>query len=343
MKTAIIGASGYSGGELLRLIYSHPFLTCSAAIAHSQAGELISSVHPHLAGLHPGKFLSFDSHAIADSEMVFFALPHGESGKLIKEHSALFEKKRIVDLGADFRLSSPSQWEKYYGGAHHGTWQYGLPEVPGAREKIRESLRIANPGCYATAITLALAPFALISKEANLKDIVVTAASGTTGAGRNAKVNLIGSEVMNSLSAYKVGGVHQHTPEIEETLQKISGQQVALSFTPFLAPMPRGILASVSIPVESLSTNDLRQMFHAAYQHEEFVTVLPENQWPQTNSLLGSNGIQIQITYDHHVGRAIVIAAIDNLGKGAAGQAIQNANLMMGIPENSGLTSVGVR
>ena len=343
MKAAVIGASGYSGGELLRLIASHTHFEFVAAIAHTQAGELISSVHPQLSGIYPGSFSAFKKEDVAEAELIFLALPHGESGKLINEHGEAFKGKKIVDLGADFRLSSPDSWSKYYGGNHHGTWQYGLPELPGAREKIAKSDRVANPGCYATAISLALAPFAKLGNTANLKDAIVTAASGTTGAGRSAKINLIGSEVMNSISAYKVGGVHQHTPEIEEAISGISLQEVRISFTPLLAPLPRGIIASVSIPLQSTNSSELYEVFDNSYRSEPFVHLLPSGQWPQTNSLIGSNGAHIQVAFDSHVERAVVVVAIDNLGKGAAGQAIQNANLIAGFAETTGLTSVGVR
>jgi N-acetyl-gamma-glutamyl-phosphate reductase len=343
MKVAVIGASGYSGGELLRLIAGHPHLECVAAIAYTQVGERIAAVHPHLSGIYSETFSALKEESISQAGLIFLALPHGESGKLINEYRDAFNGKKIVDLGADFRLSSPDSWSKYYGGNHHGTWQYGLPELPGAREKIAKSNHVANPGCYATAISLALAPFAKLGNAANLKDAVVTAASGTTGAGRSAKINLIGSEVMNSISAYKVGGVHQHTPEIEEAISGISNQEVKISFTPLLAPLPRGIIASVSIPLQSTNSSELSEVFEKSYESEPFVHLLPTGQWPQTNSLIGSNGAQIQVAFDSHVGRAVVIVAIDNLGKGAAGQAIQNGNLIAGFAESAGLTSVGVR
>jgi len=343
MKVSVVGASGYSGGELLRLLAGHGHFQLHSAIAHSNAGESIAALHPQLAGSYTGSFAAFDIDLVSESDLIFFALPHGESGKLLEKHQELFTGKKIIDLGADFRLHSASQWERYYDGPHHGAWQYGLPELPGARAAIQRSKHVANPGCYATALTLSIAPFASVAKNVNFTDIVITAASGTSGAGRSAKINLIGSEVMNSLSAYKVGGVHQHTPEIEQAITAITGEKVALSFTPFLAPMPRGILASVSLPIEGLSKSGISELFASMYEGEAFVQLLPEGQWPQTNSLIGSNGIQLQVTLDEHVGRAVVIAAIDNLGKGAAGQAIQNANIMSGLGEGTGLTAIGVR
>ena len=343
MKVSVVGASGYSGGELLRLLAGHGHFQLHSAIAHSNAGENIAALHPQLAGSYTGNFAAFDIDLVSESDLIFFALPHGESGKLLEKHQELFTGKKIIDLGADFRLHSASQWERYYGGPHHGAWQYGLPELPGVRAAIQRSKHVANPGCYATALTLSIAPFASVAKNVNFTDIVITAASGTSGAGRSAKINLIGSEVMNSLSAYKVGGVHQHTPEIEQAITAITGEKVALSFTPFLAPMPRGILASVSLTIEGLSRSGISELFASMYEGEAFVQLLPEGQWPQTNSLIGSNGIQLQVTLDEHVGRAVVIAAIDNLGKGAAGQAIQNANIMSGLGEGTGLTAIGVR
>lgn len=346
MKVSVVGASGYSGGELLRLIANHPEFTLSAAIAHSQVGVAITSVHPELTGLarnFSGKFLPFERDALSDSELIFFALPHGESGRLIAENVEFFQTKKIIDLGADFRLSSKNSWERYYGGVHHGHWQYGLPELADARKAISSSMRIANPGCYATALALSIAPFAKIKSQANLTDVVVTAASGTTGAGRNSNTHLLGSEVMNSISAYKIGGVHQHTPEVEAAVEQLTGSPVHLSFTPFLAPMPRGILASVSIPVANLSFNQLRELFMSEYESEKFVHVLPQEQLPQTNALIGSNSVHLQVALDTHIGRAIVIAALDNLGKGAAGQAVQNGNLVCGFDEGAGLSIAGLR
>lgn len=234
MKTAIVGASGYAGTELLRLLLEHPHFEPTVITAHSNAGELISSVAPQLAQLGDRRFESFDLAKVNACELVFLALPHGESAALIAQ---LDPSLRIVDLGADFRLSSAEKWIQYYGGTHAGTWTYGLPELPGKRAVITKSNRVANPGCYATSISLAIAP-ALGLVET--RDIVVVAASGTTGAGRSAKINLIASEVTGSLSSYKFGGVHQHTPEVEEALTHIACSDVKISFTPILAPMPRG-------------------------------------------------------------------------------------------------------
>lgn len=337
MKTAIVGASGYAGAELLRLLLEHPNFEPTVITAHSNAGELITSVAPQLAKLGDRRFETFDLAKVNGCDLVFLALPHGESAALIAQ---LDLNLKVVDLGADFRLTSAEKWEQYYGGTHAGTWTYGLPELPGKREVISKSTRVANPGCYATSISLAIAP-ALGLVET--RDIVVVAASGTTGAGRSAKVNLLGSEVMGSLSSYKFGGIHQHTPEVEEALTHIACSDVKISFTPILAPMPRGILSTVTAKLTSSATTEsIHALYTKAYASHEFVTILPHGQMPKTNSVIGSNHVHLQVAVDAHTNRLIISAAIDNLGKGAAGQAIQNANLICGLPENAGLKTLGL-
>ena len=339
MKIGVVGASGYSGGELLRLLSSHPHFQVEYIAAGSQAGASITSVHPQLVNYADRAFEATEISQMNKCELLFFALPHGESAKLIAEVDS---KIRIVDLGADFRLESPTSWDKYYGGEYAGAWVYGLPEIPGQREKISSATRVANPGCYATAIALAAAP-ALHSKIIDGSDIVVVAASGTTGAGRKASTNLLGSEIMGSLTSYKFGGVHQHTPEIEQTLSSLGDGDVKISFTPILAPMPRGILATVTAKLKSnLKTADVQEMYRNFYNGEEFVSVLASNQLPKTSAVLGSNSAQIQVAVDEHTNRIVISAVIDNLGKGAASQAIQNAYLISGFPENAGLSSQGI-
>jgi N-acetyl-gamma-glutamyl-phosphate reductase len=337
MKTAIVGASGYAGTELLRLLLEHPKFEVGVITAHSNAGELISSVAPQLSKLGDRRFEKFDLAKVNACEIVFLTLPHGESAALIAQ---LDPSIKIVDLGADFRLTSADQWIKYYGGVHAGTWTYGLPELPGKRDQIKKATRVANPGCYATSISLAIAPaLGLVDSS----DIVVVAASGTTGAGRSAKVNLIGSEVMGSLSSYKFGGVHQHTPEIEEALTQVAGSEVKISFTPILAPMPRGILSTITAKLNSLlTTQQAHDLFVKHYASEFFVDVLPLGQMPKTSAVTGSNKVQLQVAVDEHTQRLVVSVAIDNLGKGAAGQAIQNANLICGLAEISGLALDGI-
>jgi len=339
MKIGIVGASGYSGGELLRLLDKHPHFSIEYIAAGSHAGSPITDVHPNLVTFIGRAFEATDASRMNQCELIFFALPHGESAKLIAQLDASI---KVIDLGADFRLNSPASWEQYYGGTHAGTWIYGLPEISGHREKIAQSNRVANPGCYATAIAIAAAP-ALAHGIIDAGDIVVVAASGTTGAGRKASTNLLGSEVMGSLSSYKFGGVHQHIPEIEEILGTVAGSIVKLSFTPILAPMPRGILATVTSKlIKPVSTLEAQDMFRNYYGNEEFVTVLSANQMPKTAAVIGSNTVQLQVAVDTHTNRLIVSTAIDNLGKGAASQAIQNANIVVGALENSGLSAVGI-
>jgi N-acetyl-gamma-glutamyl-phosphate reductase len=333
VRVAVVGASGYAGGEVLRLVAGHPEFELVAATAHSQAGTPVHAVHPQLVGLGL-TFQATDAGTLADADLVFLALPHGESAALAAQ---LPEQVKIVDLGADHRLRDSGAWQAYYGGEHADPWTYGLPELPGQRELIASSTRVAAPGCYATAIILAVTPLisaGLVSAD----DIVVVAASGTSGAGRSLRANLLGSEVMGDLSSYKVGS-HQHVPEIKQA----SGART-LSFTPVLAPMPRGILATVTAVPSDVDTGieDVRAVLAQAYGNETFVRLLPAELWPRTKATLGSNACQLQATVDRDSGRVIVQAAIDNLGKGAAGQAVQCANLMLGLPERTGLTAVGV-
>jgi N-acetyl-gamma-glutamyl-phosphate reductase len=330
MTAAVAGASGYAGGELLRLLLQHPDLELGALCAGSSAGTPVTDVHPHLPQLGDRSFDATSPQALQGADVVFLALPHGESAALAAQ---LPTTTKIVDLGADHRLTDAAAWERYYGGAHAGAWTYGLPELPGARAQIAQSSRVASTGCYAAAVILALAPL-VAAGLADPEDVVVVAASGTSGAGRAAKTHLLGSEVMGDLSPYKVGA-HQHVPEIKQA----SGART-LSFTPVLAPMPRGILATVT--VRPLSGADPREVLASAYEGEPFVRVLQEGRWPHTAATLGSNSVHLQATRDVDSGRLIVTSALDNLGKGAAGQALQNANLLLGLPEAAGLSISGV-
>jgi N-acetyl-gamma-glutamyl-phosphate reductase len=329
IRVAVAGASGYAGGELLRLIAGHPEFELVAATAHSQAGTHVAAVHPQLAGLDLALGAT-DAATLSDADLIFLALPHGQSAALAAQLPA---SVKIVDLGADFRLTDAAAWQKYYGGTHAGTWTYGLPELPGHRELIAASTRVANTGCYAATITLALAPL-IAAGAVSPADVVVVASSGTSGAGRAAKVNLLGSEVMGDLSPYKVGA-HQHVPEIKQATGATS-----LSMTPVLAPMPRGILATVTaVPA---GTQDPRAVLAAAYADEPFVHLLAEGAWPHTAATAGSNSCHLQATVDVDSGRVVVVSALDNLGKGAAGQAVQCANIMSGLPETAGLSAYGV-
>ncbi len=338
MKTAVIGASGYAGGELLRLLATHPHFEVTVVSAHSNAGEQVTSAHPQLQSYSGRTFVNVDEIDFAAIQLVFLALPHGESAALIAKIPA---HVKIVDLGADYRLEDPLQWEKYYGGKHAGAWVYGMPELaPGQREAIKKESKVANPGCYATSIALGIAPAISVIDSS---DIVVVAASGTTGAGRSAKINLIGSEVMGSLTSYKFGGVHQHTPEIEQALSAVAQKEAKISFTPILAPMPRGILATITAKLtKPMTTQQTHELYAKHYAEEFFIDLLPAGQMPKTSAVTGSNKVQLQVAVDQHTNRLVVSVAIDNLGKGAAGQAIQNANLICGLSEISGLALDGI-
>lgn len=338
VRVAVAGASGYAGGELLRLLTAHPHLEVGAITAKQSAGARLGEIHPQLTFLADRTIEPTTVANLADAEVLFLALPPGESAKLVGE---LGPTRLIVDLGADFRLGSAAKWEEFYGGQYAGQWTYGLPELRGARSLIAKSTRIANPGCYATSIILGLAPL-LVDELVRPKDIVVVAASGTSGAGRTLRHQLLASEVMGSMSTYKVGGVHQHTPEIEEALSQVAEQEIGISFTPLLAPMPRGIIATITASTNDASTSEIQRSLRDAYADEPFVKVLPEGIWPNTSSTFGSNSVQIQAVVDQRAGRAIITVVLDNLVKGAAGQAIQNANIALGFLETAGLSVDGV-
>src|SRR5215813_11144852 len=353
VRVAVAGASGYAGGELLRLITGHPDLEAGPLTAAASAGTPVTQAHPHLTLLAGRAFEALDPAELAAADLVFLALPHEESATV---SAALPAEVPVVDLSASFRLADPRAWAAYYRTPHAGQWCYGLPELPGARERIAGARRVAAPGCYATAAILALAPL-LAAGLADPGDIVIVAASGTSGAGRSPSAALLGTEVMGSMSAYQAGGTHRHTPEIEQALRAVlsrgsdppgapgdGGADVVVSFTPALAPMPRGVLATCTARLCSSgrTTGDLRAALAAAYDGEPFIRLLPEGQWPVTAATTGSNAAHLQAAADAHAGRAVVVAALDNLGKGAAGQAVQAANLMLGLPETAGLSSQGV-
>lgn len=333
VRVAVAGGSGYAGGELLRLLDGHPELELVAVTGHSSAGSPVTSVHPQLRSLAELSFAATTPEALAGADLVFLALPHGESAALAAQ---LPDDLPIVDLGADHRLTDGEAWQRYYGGTYAGAWTYGLPELAGQRERIAAATRVAATGCYVVATTLALAPL-IAAGVASADDVVVVAASGTSGAGRSAKPHLLGSEVMGDLTGYKVGR-HQHTPEMKQA----TGART-LSFTPVLAPMPRGILATVTArPTASVTDDDVRSALAAAYPREPFVHLLEPGAWPRTAATYGSNSCHLQATVDTDSGRIVVQSAIDNLGKGAAGQAVQCANLMLGLPETTGLAVNGV-
>jgi N-acetyl-gamma-glutamylphosphate reductase len=441
VRVAVAGASGYAGGELLRIIAGHPDLEPGPLAAAASAGAPVTDIHPHLAQLAGHTFEPLDPARLAAADLVFLALPHEESAAAA---AAMPPGVPVVDLSASFRLGDPRAWSAYYRSPHAGQWCYGLPELPGARQRIAGARRVAAPGCYATAAILALAPL-LAAGLADPGDIVIVAASGTSGAGRSPSAALLATEVIGAVSAYQAGGTHRHTPEIEQALRAVlargddppeppagprphssvtrhwaplawggtplpgdtpdpegpgtprgparlpippslawpasrqapsrvlargstpppggptpvphgpklaynpvaapwPGGEPVVSFTPMLAPMPRGILATCTVRLREpdTATGALREAIAAAYDGEPFVRLLPEGRWPTTAATNGSNMVHLQAAADAHAGRAVVVAALDNLGKGAAGQAIQAANLMLGLPETAGLPLQGM-
>ncbi|MCC3297003.1 N-acetyl-gamma-glutamyl-phosphate reductase [Arthrobacter sp. zg-Y916] len=339
ISVAVSGASGYAGGEVLRLLAGHPNVEIGAITAHSNAGSRLGELQPHLHALADRVLVDTTVENLTGHDVVFLALPHGASAEIAAQ---LPDDTLVIDAGADHRLTDPAAWEKFYGSPHAGSWPYGLPELPGHRELLRGAKRIAVPGCYPTSSLLALTPgFAAGLLEPD--DVVIVAASGTSGAGKAAKPHLLGSEVMGGMSPYGVGGGHRHTPEIEQGLSAAAGEQVSISFTPTLAPMARGILTTATAKVRpGVDAAALRNAWERAYGEESFVRVLPEGQWPATKMVVGSNYAALQLAFDPHAGRVIVSAVIDNLTKGTAGGAIQSMNIALGLPEGAGLTQQGV-
>ncbi|MFG2453513.1 N-acetyl-gamma-glutamyl-phosphate reductase [Streptomyces sp. NPDC048512] len=338
VRAAVAGASGYAGGELLRLLLTHPEIEIGALTGGSNAGRRLGELQPHLLPLAGRVLAETTPEVLAGHEVVFLALPHGQSAAVAEQ---LGPDVLVVDMGADFRLRNPADWERFYASPHAGTWPYGLPELPGARAALEGSRRIAVPGCYPTAASLALFPAYADGLAEN--EAVIVAASGTSGAGKSPKAHLLGSEVMGSMTPYGVGGVHRHTPEMIQNLSAAAGEAVTVSFTPTLAPMPRGILATCSAKAKPGVTADaVRAAYEKAFADEPFVHLLPEGQWPATASVYGSNAVQVQVAYDAAAHRIIAVSAIDNLTKGTAGGAVQSMNLALGLPEELGLSTIGV-
>ncbi|MFD7684235.1 N-acetyl-gamma-glutamyl-phosphate reductase [Streptomyces sp. NPDC060187] len=338
VRAAVAGASGYAGGELLRLLLTHPEIEIGALTGSSNAGRRLGELQPHLLPLAGRILAETTPEVLAGHDVVFLALPHGQSAAVAEQ---LGPDVLVVDMGADFRLRNPADWERFYASPHAGTWPYGLPELPGARAALEGSKRIAVPGCYPTAASLALFPAYADGLAEN--EAVIVAASGTSGAGKSPKAHLLGSEVMGSMTPYGVGGVHRHTPEMIQNLSAAAGEAVTVSFTPTLAPMPRGILATCSAKAKHGVTADaVRAAYEKAFADEPFVHLLPEGQWPATASVYGSNAVQVQVAYDAAAHRIIAVSAIDNLTKGTAGGAVQSMNLALGLPEELGLSTIGV-
>jgi N-acetyl-gamma-glutamyl-phosphate reductase len=341
---AVAGASGYAGGELLRLLASHPDFEVTTVTAHSNAGEPLVALQPHLRSLAHLTLVDTTPQTLAGHDVVFLALPHGKSGELT---AALPTDTLVIDCGADHRLTDPADWAAFYGGEFYGAWTYGMPELlhaDGSRQRtqLAATRRIAVPGCNVTAITLGLAP-AVAAGLVEAQDVVAVLAVGPSGAGKTLKTQYLASEILGSASAYGVGGVHRHVPEIRQNLARAGGGDVTVSFTPMLVPMARGILAtSTARLVRGTTITQLDAAYEAAYASEPFVHLMPAGVFPRTADTLGANTALIGFAVDEAAGRLVTITALDNLVKGTAGAAVQSANIALGLDETRGLTVNGV-
>ena len=341
LRVAVAGASGYAGGEILRLLLGHPGyadgrITIGAVTAAASAGSMLGEHHPHLTPLAARVVEPTEVGVLAGHDVVFLALPHGHSAALAEQ---LGPETLIIDCGADFRLTDAAAWQRFYGSPHAGSWPYGLPELPGARERLRGARRIAVPGCYPTAALLALLP--AMAEDLIDPAVTVVAVSGTSGAGRAAKTDLLGSEIIGSARAYNIAGAHRHTPEIAQGLAAVTERDVTVSFTPVLIPTSRGILATCTARTSS-PMSQLRSAYEKAYHAEPFIYLMPEGQLPRTGSVIGSNAAHIAVAVDEAAETFVAIAAIDNLVKGTGGAAVQSMNLALDWPETEGLSVVGV-
>ena len=345
LSVAVAGASGYAGGELLRLLSSHPDFEITTVTAFQNAGQRLVATQPQLRSLAHLTLQETTTEVLSGADIVFLALPHGKSGELAAQ---LPDDVLVIDCGADHRLTEPTAWAEFYGGEYFGAWNYGLPELILAngsarqRDNLLGSTRIAVPGCNATAVTLGLAP-GVAAGIVEPHDLVSVLAVGTSGAGKSPKTELLASEIAGSASAYQVGGSHRHNPEIVQNLIAAGGVGVSISFTPVLVPMSRGILATSTAKLApGVSASDVREAWVAAYLNETFVHVLPAGQFPRSGDTSGANNALIGVTVDERAGRVVAICALDNLVKGTAGAAIQSANIALGLAEATGLPLNGV-
>ncbi|AZA09369.1 N-acetyl-gamma-glutamyl-phosphate reductase [Corynebacterium pseudopelargi] len=343
LNVAVVGATGYAGGEVLRILLQHPAyhqgkLSIGSLMAGSSAGVSVAEAMPHLPQLAHRTIEASDIDKLREHDVVFLGLPHGHSAKIAEQ---LPEDTLVIDCAADFRLRNAEDWEEYYGGTYAGSWPYGIPEMPGARQAIAASNRVAIPGCFPTGATLAIWPAVakgLIKSHINLVSI-----TGVSGGGKKASVGLLGSETMGSLKAYNTAGKHRHNPEIVQNLQAVGGQNIRLSFTPVLAPLPRGILSTATAALaDGVDEATVRAAYEQAYADEPFVHLLAPGQQPQTQSVVGSNACQVQVEVDHKAGTVLLTSAIDNLCKGTAGAAVQCMNISLGYEETAGLAIAGV-
>lgn len=343
LSVAVAGASGYAGGELLRLLAAHPEFEVRTVTAHANAGSPLIAVQPHLRSLAHLELQPTDPDVLRGHDVVFLALPHGKSGEVTESLDA---GTLVVDCGADHRLVNEADWTAYYGGDYYGAWDYGLPELVLAdggqqRDRLVGSRRIAVPGCNVTAITLGLAP-AVRAGVVEADDLVAVLAVGPSGAGRTLRNDLLASELLGSANAYAVGGRHRHNPEIRQNLTAAGGTDVAISFTPVLVPTARGILATSTARLADGATAADLEAAYAVYESEPFVHLLPPGQFPRVADTTGSNTCLVGLAVDELAGRAVAISALDNLGKGTAGAAVQSANIALGLPEALGLPVDGV-
>jgi N-acetyl-gamma-glutamyl-phosphate reductase len=343
-SVAVAGASGYAGGELLRLLDAHPDFEIRTVTAHSNAGQRLGSVQPHLRSLADRVLVETTPESLAGHDVVFLALPHGASGAVT---AGLDESTLVVDCGADHRLVNDADWAAFYGGEYFGAWDYGVPELPieadrKQRERLVGTSRIAAPGCNASTVALSMAP-GIAAGVTESTDIVSVLAVGPSGAGKSLKLNLLASEILGSANPYAVGGTHRHIPEIAQSLRAAGAADVSISFTPVLVPMSRGILAtSTARVVPGTSAADVRAAWEHAYAGERFVELLPAGEFPRTADVLGANVALMGLAVDESAGRVVVVTAVDNLTKGTAGAAIQSANIALGIDESTGLSVNGV-
>lgn len=343
LKIAIVGASGYTGLELIRILHCHPGVAVTCLTSEQSAGKRISEVFPTLRGRCDIVLENLEPVRVAEkADIIFTALPHKAAMEVVPTFLKL--GKKVIDLSADYRLSDPAVYGEWYephlNPENLKKAVYGLPEI--RRDRIKGAQLVANPGCYPTSIILALAPL-LKNGLIDLSSIIADSASGVTGAGRSAKVDSLYCEVNEGYKAYGVGGAHRHTPEIEQELSLLAGEQLKITFTPHLVPMDRGILSTVyATPEKTLNTATIAALYREFYDGEPFVRVLPSGSLPSTAYVRGSNCCDIAPLVDPRTGRIIVVSAIDNLVKGASGQAIQNMNLLCGFPEASGLEGLAL-
>ncbi len=349
-SVAVAGASGYAGGEMLRLLAAHPQATIGALTAHGNAGTPLGAHHPHLRSLAHRVLAPTAVDELVGHDVVVLALPHGASGDVAAALADRGDQAVVVDLGADHRLTDSAAWEQFYGSPHAGTWPYGLPELLHAGERtaaaqragLAGARRIAVPGCNVTAVTLGLQP-GVAEGLVDPRDVVAVLAVGYSGAGKALKPHLLAAEALGSAQPYGVGGTHRHIPEIEQNLTVAGASGVRLSFTPVLVPMSRGILATTTAPLaEGADPAAVRDAWATAYADEPFVELLPEGQWPTTAATLGANTVLVQVAVDARAGRVVTVTALDNLVKGTAGGALQSLNLALGLPETTGLPTEGV-